>query len=108
VESQAKLLPRGSTAILISTADALSLRQAGSFLSLIGQRPIAIWIDPATFDQGLKLDWHEDSLDSLRSQGIPYFVIRYGDEIGKILSQTDVPIAEEAMNFRRHQSLNSI
>ncbi|GAB4472255.1 MAG: DUF58 domain-containing protein [Anaerolineales bacterium] len=87
VESQGKLLPRGSTAILISAAQDNRLNRAATFLSQIGHRPIVVWVDPATFDEEHEEKLSETILVSLQSQGFPYFVIHCGDDVSKSLSR---------------------
>ncbi|RCK75709.1 MAG: hypothetical protein ANABAC_1000 [Anaerolineae bacterium] len=86
VESQGRLLPRGSTTILISSAYELNLSRAASFLSAIGHRPIAIWVDPTTFEAGLDEEKRLKIIASLSSQGIPHVVVRRGDDLVQTLS----------------------
>ncbi|PWH15506.1 MAG: hypothetical protein DDG59_11360 [Anaerolineae bacterium] len=90
VESQGRLLPRGSTAILISSANDLSLSRAASFLTTIGHHPIAVWVDPITFEEGLDEEKRARLLNSLRTQGIPYFIVRLGDDLTQSLSESFV------------------
>lgn len=86
VENQGRHLPRGSTAILMSSAHDQSLGRAASFLSAIGHRPIAVWVDPTTFEVGLDEEKRGQLLASLRSQGIPFVVVRRGDDLAQTLS----------------------
>lgn len=86
VENQGRHLPRGSTAILMSSAHDQSLGRAASFLGAIGHRPIAVWVDPTTFEAGLDEEKRGQLLASLRSQGIPFVVVRRGDDLAQTLS----------------------
>lgn len=86
VENQGRYLPRGSTAILISSAHDQSLNRAASFLSAIGHRPIAVWVDPTTFEAGLDEEKRIRLLAPLRSQGIPFVVVRRGDDLTQAIS----------------------
>jgi len=86
VENQGRYLPRGSTAILISSAYDQSLSRAASFLSAVGHRPVAVWVDPTTFEAGLDEAKRRQYLASLRSQGIPFIVVQRGDNLAQIIS----------------------
>ncbi len=86
VESQGKLLPRGSTAILINASLDMGLSQSAALLAGLGHRPIAIWVDPTTFDKTLDREMGERLVDTIHSQGIPFFIIQCGDEIHNVLS----------------------
>lgn len=86
VENQGRHLPRGSTAILMSSAYDQSLGRAASFLGAIGHRTIAVWVDPTTFEAGLDEEKRGQLLASLRSQGIPFVVVRRGDDLAQTLS----------------------
>lgn len=98
VENQGKLLPRGSTAILISSAYDLSLSRAATFLDRIGHHSVAVWIDPASFDPIIGEGMRGKLLDSLRNQGVPYFIVRYADDLSAVLSsRIGEPIAENML-----------
>lgn len=86
VENQGKLLPRGSTAILISSAYDLSLSRAAAFLDRIGHHSVAVWIDPASFDPNIGEGMPGKLLDSLRNLDVPYFIVRYADDLSAVLS----------------------
>ncbi|MCX8063429.1 MAG: DUF58 domain-containing protein, partial [Anaerolineales bacterium] len=86
VENQGKLLPRGSTAILVSSAYDLNLSRAAAFLGRIGHYPVAVWVDPTSFNPDIKDEVRGILLASLRNLGIPFFVVRYGDDLTTVLS----------------------
>jgi len=85
VENQGRYLTRGSTALLISSAHDHSLSHAASFLSSIGHRPVAVWVDPTTFEAGLDEEKRLRLLASLRSQGIPFVVVQRGDDLAQTI-----------------------
>lgn len=84
VENQAKQMPRGSTAILISPTPGEDLPRSVAYLDRGGYRPIVIFVDPSSFggDKG-GTEILYSSLDALSAK---YFIIRQGDDLVSVLS----------------------
>ncbi len=90
VENQAKVLPRGSTGILINSTLDMNLSHAISLLQDVGHHPIAVWIDPTTFDEGLDKQQNERLSTAIRSQGAPFFIVRCGDDLSIVLGEKEM------------------
>ena len=86
VENQGKLLPRGSTAILISSVYDPNLSRAPAFVARLGHQPVTVWVDPTSFDEKVEKGVKEKLLASLLDQGFPFVVVQHGDNLVSVLS----------------------
>lgn len=82
VETQAKYLPRGSTAVLVTPTADLEFVYVVEFLLRRGLRPVAVLLNAKTFggEEGSDL-----LADKLRSLGVPVRLIDYGAPLDKAL-----------------------
>jgi len=85
VEAQARHLPRGSTAVLVTSSTADTVYRTCDLLVRRGLRPLAVLLDGSTFGGYLSPD---RMIGSLKSMGIPHCVIKEGDDLGATLSNT--------------------
>jgi len=85
VEMQARYLPRGSTAVIITPSTSYSVFRTADVLLRRGLRPVAVLIDGSTFGGEEKPDEVAISLEFL---GVPVCRIAYGDNLSNILSNT--------------------
>lgn len=85
VESQAKLMPRGSTVILLSPSSDDALVRSIIYLERGGYRPVVIYIDASTFSD--MAGSANEIIEKLQTFNIPMYVIRNGDDLAMILSQ---------------------
>ncbi len=83
VETQARHLPRGSTAILITPSVRDDTVLVVDYLSRRGLRPVAVVIDAASFggEPGTPA-----LIQQIRLLGIPIRQVAIGDDIGQSLS----------------------
>lgn len=85
VEAQARHLPRGSTAVLITPSASDVVYQTADILLRRGLRPVAVLLDATTFGGYFSPDRIGTSLEFL---GVPVCKIAYGDDISAALSAT--------------------
>jgi len=95
VETQARHLPRGSTAILITPSVHKDTVLVFDFLSRRGLRPVAIILEAASFggEPGTP-----DLIDQIRLLGVPIRRVSNGDDISQSLSiEFSEPIKNETL-----------
>ncbi len=85
VEAQARHLPRGSTAVMITPSASDTVFQTADILVRRGLRPIAVLVDASTFGGHFT---PEKLTVSFRALRIPYCQIKYGDDLTEVLSNT--------------------
>lgn len=85
VEAQARHLPRGSTAILITTSAEKSEFQIADVLLRRGMRPVVVVLDAQTFG-GFSESNH--IVAQLQFLGTPVCKVAEGDDLPKVLSST--------------------
>jgi uncharacterized protein (DUF58 family) len=83
VEAQARNLPRGSTALLVTTSAAQNVFQTAEVLLRRGLRPVVVVLDAATFGGFFGAD---QIVASLQFLGVPVNKIAYGDDLSQTLS----------------------
>ena len=83
VEAQARHLPRGSTAVLITSSAADSVFQTADVLLRRGLRPVGVLIDGATFGGYFS---NERLALSLQALGVPVCHVENGDDLSSVLS----------------------
>jgi uncharacterized protein (DUF58 family) len=83
VDVQARHLPRGSTAVLITPSVSQLVFQTADILLRRGFRPVTVLIDAVTFGGILSSD---ELIASLHFLGIPVCRVSYGDELTETLS----------------------
>ncbi len=83
VETQARHLPRGSTAILITSSVREDTVLVFDYLSRRGLRPVAVLLDAASFGGEPGTDM---LLEQIRMLGIPTRRVANGDDLGQALS----------------------
>ncbi len=89
VDIQARHLPRGSTAILVTSSAALNLFQTADTLLRRGLRPVVVVIDSATFGGS---SGPEKILAQLQFLGIPNRKVAFGDNLTEVLSPLTAPL----------------
>lgn len=85
VEAQARHLPRGSTAVLITPSTSDSVYRTIDLLSRRGLRPVVVLLDAATFGGYLST---QRVAESLKMMNIPLCQIAEGQDLGAVLSAT--------------------
>jgi uncharacterized protein (DUF58 family) len=85
VEAQARHLPRGSTAILITPSTSSSVYRTVDLLTRRGLRPLVVLIDAASFGGFFS---SQRLAESLRMLDIPYCEIKEGQDLSAVLSAT--------------------
>lgn len=85
VEAQARHLPRGSTAILITPSTSDNVYRTIDLLSRRGLRPVVVLIDAVTFGGYLST---QRVAESLRLMNIPYCQVAEGQDLAAVLSTT--------------------
>lgn len=85
VEAQARHLPRGSTAILITPSTSSSVYRTVDLLTRRGLRPVVVLIDAASFGGFFS---SQRLAESLRMLDIPYCEIKEGQDLSAVLSAT--------------------
>ena len=85
VEAQARHLPRGSTAVLITPSAAETVFHTADVLLRRGLRPVVVLLDATTFGGYFSSERLASSLDFL---GVPVCQIAYGDDLSAALSAT--------------------
>ncbi len=85
VEAQARHLPRGSTAILITPSASSSVYRTVDLLTRRGLRPVVVLIDAASFGGFFS---SQRLAESLRMLDIPYCEIKEGQDLSAVLSAT--------------------
>jgi uncharacterized protein (DUF58 family) len=85
VEAQARHLPRGSTAILITPSPSESVYRTIDLLVRRGLRPVVVLVDAATFGGYLST---QRVAESLKVMNIPFCQIEEGQDLGAVLSAT--------------------
>jgi uncharacterized protein (DUF58 family) len=85
VEAQARHLPRGSTAILITPSTSESVYRTIDLLARRGLRPVVVLVDAATFGGYIST---QRVAESLKMMNIPFCQIAEGQDLGEILSTT--------------------
>jgi uncharacterized protein (DUF58 family) len=83
VEAQARNLPRGSTAILVTTSAAHNVFQTADILLRRGLRPVVVILDATTFGGHFGSD---QIVASLQFLGIPVSKVACGDDLAQTLS----------------------
>jgi uncharacterized protein (DUF58 family) len=83
VEVQARHLPRGSTAVIITPSTSESVFRTSDVLLRRGLRPVAVLIDGSTF--GGK-DNPDGIISSLEFLGVPICRVAFNDDLSKVLS----------------------
>ena len=83
VEAQARHLPRGSTAVLITPSAADAVYQTADVLLRRGLRPVGVLVDAATFGGYFS---NERLAASLGALGVPVCHIKRGDDLSSVLS----------------------
>lgn len=82
VEAQARHLPRGSTAVMITPSAADTVFQTADMLLRRGLRPVAVLLDSTTFGGYFSPDRLAANLQAL---GIPVCTVRDGDNLANTL-----------------------
>lgn len=85
VEVQARRLPRGSTAILITPSASEEIYKSADLLMRRGLRPVVVLLDPQSFGGFARADRLVASLQALK---IPTCRIARGDDLARALSST--------------------
>ncbi|MBP1704077.1 MAG: uncharacterized protein H6Q38_3184 [Chloroflexi bacterium] len=85
VEAQARHLPRGSTAVLITPSASETVFHTADVLLRRGLRPVVVLLDATTFGGYFSSERLASSLDFL---GVPVCQIAYGDDLSAALSAT--------------------
>jgi uncharacterized protein (DUF58 family) len=88
VELQARHLPRGSTAILVTPNPSKKIFQTVDLMIRRGLRPIAVLINASSFGESLSSDKLAETLEAF---GIPVRVISKGDDLNAVLSNSIIP-----------------
>lgn len=88
VELQARYLPRGSTAIMVTPNPTEKIFQTTDLMIRRGLRPIVILINAATFGEGVSCEPLAETIEAL---GIPVRVISKDDELNAVLSSSMNP-----------------
>lgn len=88
VDTQARHLPRGSTAILITTSSAQNIFQTADTLLRRGLRPVVVLLDAPTFGGHFG---PEKILAQLQFLGIPVSKVAFGDDLSAALSPVTAP-----------------
>jgi len=88
VELQARHLPRGSTAILVTSNPSEKIFQTADLMIRRGLKPIAILINAASFGGGFS---SVELGQTLQALGVPIRVISYGDDLGAVMSNSTIP-----------------
>lgn len=83
VEVQARHLPRGSTAVLITPSVSQSIFQTADILLRRGFRPVAVLLDAVTFGGIFSPD---ELIASLQFLGVPVCRVHFGDDLTETLS----------------------
>ncbi len=83
VEAQARHLPRGSTAVLITPSAAKSVFQIADILIRRGFRPVVVSLDTITFGGYSNPD---ELINSLEFLGVPVCRVRFGDDLSEALT----------------------
>jgi uncharacterized protein (DUF58 family) len=85
VEAQARHLPRGSTAVLITPSPSEDVYRTCDLLVRRGLRPLAVLLDASTFGGYLS---PQRTVASLQVMGIPFCEIKANDDLAASLSST--------------------
>jgi uncharacterized protein (DUF58 family) len=85
VEAQARHLPRGSTAILITPSTSSSVYRTIDLLARRGLRPVVVLIDAATFGGYIST---QRVAESLKMLNVPFCQVAEGQDLGAVLSTT--------------------
>ncbi len=85
VEAQARHLPRGSTAVLVTSSTSDTVYRTCDLLVRRGLRPLGVLLDASTFGGYLS---SEQMINTLKSMGIPHCVVKEGEDLGATLSNT--------------------
>jgi uncharacterized protein (DUF58 family) len=85
VEAQARHLPRGSTAVLITPSTSDSVYRTIDLLSRRGLRPVVVLLDGATFGGFIST---QRVAESLKMMNIPLCQVAEGQDLGEVLSAT--------------------
>ncbi|MEW5872615.1 MAG: DUF58 domain-containing protein [Chloroflexota bacterium] len=85
VEAQARHLPRGSTAVMITPSGSDNVYRTADVLLRRGLRPVAVLIDSTTFGGHFSPQSLTAYLQALR---VPYCQIKDGDDLTEVLSST--------------------
>jgi uncharacterized protein (DUF58 family) len=84
VETQATLIHKGSTVIIITPSTHPSIMSGMAALLRRGMNPVIVLIDPSTFGRYYGI---ERTVSSLQSWKIPFLVVKEGDDLQKVLEQ---------------------
>ena len=85
VEAQARHLPRGSTAILITPSTSDSVYRTIDLLARRGLRPVVVLIDAVTFGGYFST---QRVAESLKMLNVPFCQVAEGQDLGAVLSTT--------------------
>jgi uncharacterized protein (DUF58 family) len=85
VEAQARHLPRGSTAILITPSTSDSVYRTIDLLARRGLRPVVVLIDPVTFGGYISI---QRVAESLKMLNVPFCQVAEWQDLGAVLSTT--------------------
>lgn len=85
VEAQARHLPRGSTAVLITASTSDDVYKTCDLLMRRGHRPVVVLLDSPTFGGYLSPD---RVIGTLQAMNIPLCRVKEGDDLGATLSAT--------------------
>ncbi len=83
VDLQARHLPRGSTAVLITPSAGADIALSAETLRARGQRPVVILLDSATFGGAAGSEALRQRLEAMR---IPVRLVQEGNDVGAALS----------------------
>lgn len=83
VEVQARHLPRGSTAVIITPSTSDSVFRTADVLLRRGLRPVVVLIDGSTFGGE---DNPDELISSLEFLGVPICRVAFNDDLSKVLS----------------------
>ncbi len=85
VEAQARHLPRGSTAVLITPSGSDTVYKVADILLRRGLRPVGVLVNAATFGG---LTGNDKAVASLKALGIPVCQIAKGEDLAGTLAST--------------------
>jgi uncharacterized protein (DUF58 family) len=96
IEAQARHMPRGSTAVIVTPSAADAVYRTADLLMRRGMRPVVVLLDALTFGGYFSSQTVEEQLLALR---VPVSRVLEGDDLSKVLSAT-VNLPVHSAQFR--------